>query len=303
MQNIFITKIQNVANKLHSAIISYNKNEIYKNLNFILLLSDLSKSIIIILNYAQLAKIFSHKTFDDFNLEFIIENEAILLDLLKNTISYKLFIYRGNTMKIYESMVKNLFMQEYFTIYMFNYLYDYYNSIKQWLLNGDDYIAGDVLYAKKILKITDLDELQAPKIYNNTHFVFEVSADSATAAADIFTDGDTNRSAATDSATAIGELSSNEFINNLLSLLLLYNDRSALFYHYLFDVIVGIEYNMIKSMRIISNSEIVKLLANKLVSSKRYVIDPSQRESMIICAGKKMTEYVDNINKSELELI
>ena len=295
MQNIFITKIQNVANKLHSAIISYNKNEIYKYLNFILLLSDLSKSIIIILNYAQLAKIFNHKTFDDFNLEFIIENEAILLDLLKNTISYKLFIYRGNTMKIYESMVKNLFMQEYFTIYMFNYLYDYYNSIKQWLLNGDDYIAGDVLYAKKILKITDLDELQAPKIYNNTHFVFEPAAEanSTTAAAD----------SATDSATAIGELSSNEFINNLLSLLLLYNDRSALFYHYLFDVIVGIEYNMIKSMRIISNSEMVKLLANKLVSSKRYVIEPSQRESMIICAGKKMTEYVDNINKSELELI
>ena len=271
MQNIFITKIQNVANKLHSAIISYNKNEIYKYLNFIL-------------NYAQLAKIFNHKNFDDFNLEFIIENEAILLGLLKNTISYQLFIYRGNTIKIYESMVKNLFTQEYFTIYMFNYLYDYYNSIKQWLLNGDDYIAGGVLYAKKILKITDLDELQAPKIYNNTHFVFEPAADA-------------------DIATAIGELSSNEFINNLLSLLLLYNDNSALFYHYLFDVIVGIEYNMIKSMRIISNSEMVKLLANKLVSSKRYVIEPSHLERMIICAGKKMTEYVDNINKSELELI
>ena len=284
MQNIFITKIQNVANKLHSAIISYNKNEIYKYLNFILLLSDLSKSIISILNYAQLAKIFNHKNFDDFNLEFIIENEAILLGLLKNTISYQLFIYRGNTIKIYESMVKNLFTQEYFTIYMFNYLYDYYNSIKQWLLNGDDYIAGGVLYAKKILKITDLDELQAPKIYNNTHFVFEPAAEA-------------------DIATAIGELSSNEFINNLLSLLLLYNDNSALFYHYLFDVIVGIEYNMIKSMRIISNSEMVKLLANKLVSSKRYVIEPSHLERMIICAGKKMTEYVDNINKSELELI
>ena len=289
MQNIFITKIQNAANKLHSAIISYNKNEIYKYLNFILLLSDVSKSIINILSYAQLAKIFNHKTFDDFNLEFIIENEAILLDLLKNTISYQLFIYRGNTIKIYELMVKNLFMQEYFTIYMFNYLYDYYNSIKQWLLNGDDYIAGDVLYAKKILKITDLDELQAPKIYNNTHFIFEPAANSATAAADI--------------ATAIGELSSNEFINNLLSLLLLYKDHSALFYHYLFDVIVGIEYNIIKSMCIIRNSEMVKLLANKLVSSKRYVIEPAHLERMIICAGKKMTEYVDNINKLELELI
>jgi hypothetical protein len=250
-----------------------------------------SKSIISIVNYAQLAKIFSHKTFDDFNLEFIIENEV--LEQLKNTISYQFFLYRGNTIKIYESMVKNLFMQEYFTIYMFNYLYDYYNSIKQWLLNGDDYIAGDVLYAKKILKITDLGELQAPKIYNNTHFVFEAAA--ADSAAD----------AATDSAAdaAIGELSANEFINNLLSLLLLYKDRSALFYHYLFDVIVGIEYNTIRAMRIISNSEMVKLLANKLVSNRRYTIEPAHLERMIICAGKKMTEYVDNMNKSELELI
>jgi hypothetical protein len=303
MQNIFITKIQNVANKLHSAIISYNKNEIYKNLNFILLLSDVSKSIISIVNYAQLAKIFSHKTFDDFNLEFIIENEV--LEQLKNTISYQLFIYRGNTIKIYQSMVKNLFMQEYFTIYMFNYLYDYYNSIKQWLLNGDDYIAGDVLYAKKVLKITDLDELQVPKIYNNTHFIFaaaDSAADSAaadSAAADDAAEADP----ITDSAASIGELSANEFINNLVSLLLLYNDRSVLFYHYLFDVIIGIEYNMIRSMRIISNSEMIKLLANKLVSNRRYTIEPSHLEQMIICAGKKMTEYVDNINKSELELI